>query len=219
MTERGIFGTMGTTTSSRGDPWLVAIDMQRIFGEAPSPWASPDFEVAASGISRLLTAFTDRAVFTRYVAPARPDGAWRDYFGVWPFALVPETDPLYDLDERFRDQPRIQTRQTFGKWDAGLAAAIDGSREIVLAGVSTDCCVLSTALAAADAGVRVRVVVDACAAPTAIDHERALITMGMYAPLIVLTSVDEVLCGLDARQTAPHDTAPHDTAPHDTASR
>lgn len=190
---------MATLTSRHDAPWLVAIDMQRVFAEPPSPWASPDFEAAASGIARLVPAFGDRTVFTRYVAPTRPEGAWRDYFAVWPFALVPPDDPLYDLDERFRDQPRIETRETFGKWDAGLAAAIGGSREIVLAGTSTDCCVLSTALAAADAGIRVQVVVDACAAPTATDHERAVITMGMYAPLIVMTSVDAVLRNLEAR--------------------
>jgi nicotinamidase-related amidase len=188
---------MASTTSQATDPWLVAIDLQRIFGEPPSPWASPDFEAAASGVARLLPAFDDRAVFTRYVAPARPEGVWRDYFAVWPFALVPHDDPLYDLDERFRDAPRIETRETFGKWDAGLHAAIGGSGEIVLAGVSTDCCVLSTALAAADAGIHVRVVVDACAAPTATDHERAILTMGMYAPLIELTTVDAVLRELD----------------------
>src|SRR5215218_4563038 len=118
---------MAPTHSSEAAPWLVAIDLQHIFGEPPSPWASPDFEVAASGVARLLPAFADRAVFTRYVAPARPEGVWRDYFAVWPFALVPETDRLYDLDERFRDQPRIETRQTFGKWDAGLSAAIGGA--------------------------------------------------------------------------------------------
>jgi len=190
---------MASTSSTPGAPWLVAIDMQRIFAEPPSPWASPDFETAASGIARLVPAFGDRTVFTRYVAPSRPEGAWRDYFSVWPFALVPPGDRLYDLDARFRDQPRIETRETFGKWDAGLAAAIGGAREIVLAGVSTDCCVLSTALAAADAGIRVQVVVDACAAPTSTDHERAVLTMGMYAPLIVMTSVDAVLRGLDAR--------------------
>lgn len=188
---------MAHSASGNSAPWLVAIDMQRIFAEPPSPWASPDYETAASGIARLVPAFGDRTVFTRYAAPARPEGAWRDYFAVWPFALVPRGDRLYDLDERFRDQPRIETRETFGKWDAGLAEAIGGARDIVLAGVSTDCCVLSTALAAADAGVRVQVVVDACAAPTSTDHERAVITMGMYAPLIVMTSVDVVLRTLD----------------------
>lgn len=178
------------------DPWLVAIDLQHVFGASGSPWSSPTFETAAAGVARLAPAFGERTVFTRYVAPAQPEGAWRHYFQMWPFALVPPDDPLYDLDERFRDAPRIETRETFGKWDAGLHAAVGGSTEIVLAGVSTDCCVLSTALAAADAGIHVRVVVDACAAPTLTDHERAVLTMGMYAPLIELTTVDAVLATL-----------------------
>lgn len=179
-----------------GAPWLVAIDMQHVFGASRSPWASPTFEIAAAGVARLRPAFGDRAVFTRYVAPRKPEGAWREYFAVWPFALVPPDDPLYDLDPRFADAARVETRETFGKWDARLHAAVDHSPEIVLAGVSTDCCVLSTALAAADAGVRVKLVVDACAAPTATDHERAVLTMGMYAPLIELTTVDAVLRSL-----------------------
>lgn len=174
-------------------PWLVAIDLQHVFGASGSPWSSPTFESAAAGVARLAPAFGDRTVFTRYVAPETPQGAWKPYFAVWPFALVPPDDPLYDLDPRFADAPRVQTRQTFGKWDAELHAAIGGADEIVLAGVSTDCCVLSTALAAADAGIHVRVVADACAAPTATDHERAILTMGMYAPLIELTTVDAVL--------------------------
>lgn len=178
-------------------PWLVAIDLQHVFGDPSSPWASPDFDAAARGVERLLPAFGDRVVFTRYVAPERPEGAWVPYFEQWPFALVPADDPLYDLDPRFGSPARVETRDTFGKWDAGLAAAIGGSREMVLAGVSTDCCVLSTALAAADAGIHVRLVTDACAAPTPADHERAVTTMSMYAPLIELTTVDEVLRAVD----------------------
>ncbi len=64
---------------------------------------------------------------------------------------------------------------------------------MVLAGVSTDCCVLSTALAAADAGVRVRVVADACAGVSDADHERALAVMALYGPLIEIVTSDEIL--------------------------
>jgi nicotinamidase-related amidase len=64
---------------------------------------------------------------------------------------------------------------------------------MVLTGVSTDCCVISTALAAADAGVAVRVVSDACAGISENDHQRALDAMALYAPLIEITSVDAVL--------------------------
>ena len=70
---------------------------------------------------------------------------------------------------------------------------MQGAGTIVLTGVSTDCCVLSTALAAADAGVAVRVVADACAGASEADHQRALDAMALYAPLITLTTVAEVL--------------------------
>jgi len=55
---------------------------------------------------------------------------------------------------------------------------------LVLAGVATDCCVLSTAMAAAEAGAFVTVALDACAASSS-DNQLAAknILMG-YAPLI-----------------------------------
>lgn len=178
-------------------PWLVAIDLQTIFAEPSSAWATPDYATAAAGVARLLPGFGERAVFTRFVAPEHPTGAWVPYYEQWPFALVPDGDPLYDLTPEFAGRaPKVETRTTFGKWDAALAAAIDGSTEIVLAGVSTDCCVLSTALPAADAGVHVRVVADACAGLSEADHRRALDAMALYGPLIELTTVDEVLAGL-----------------------
>jgi nicotinamidase-related amidase len=64
---------------------------------------------------------------------------------------------------------------------------------MVISGVSTDCCVISTALAASDAGVHVRVAADACAGLSPADHQRALAAMALYAPLIEITTVDDVL--------------------------
>jgi nicotinamidase-related amidase len=181
------------TTPSADRPVLVAIDMQAVF-EPGSPWGAPAYARASAGIQRLLPAFGDDVVFTRFVAPAAPAGAWVEYYRQWAFALVPDGDPLYALSAPFDGLARrVETRPTFGKWDAGLAAAMGGSTEMVLTGVSTDCCVISTALAAADAGVHVRVVADACAGASDADHERALAAMALYAPLIEPTTVDEVL--------------------------
>lgn len=174
---------------------LVAIDLQHVFADPGSPWSSSEFERAASGTRRLLPSFGDRVVTTRFVAPAEPEGAWIPYYREWPFALVPDDDLLYELMPGFEGH-RTVTATTFGKWGVELEAALDESRELVLTGVSTDCCVLSTALAAADAGVHVRVVADACAGASETDHRRALDAMALYAPLIVLTTVDEVLAGL-----------------------
>jgi len=171
---------------------LVAIDLQHVFADAESPWGSAEFGRAAAGTARLIPAFGRQVVTTRFVAPAEPQGAWVPYYREWPFALVPDEDPLYALMPGFEGH-RVLTATTFGKWGSELEALLDESREIVLTGVSTDCCVLSTALAAADAGVRVRVVQDACAGASEADHGRALDAMALYAPLIELTSVDEVL--------------------------
>jgi nicotinamidase-related amidase len=178
-------------------PWLVAIDMQVIFGEPGSQWFTPEYERASAGIQRLLPAFGDRAIFTRFVAPAQPRGAWIPYYEQWSFALVPPEDRLYELTAPFHGHaPHTQTRETFGKWDAEFASAMQGSTEMVITGVSTDCCVISTALAAADAGVHVRVAADACAGLSPADHQRALDAMALYAPLIEITGVDEVLASL-----------------------
>ncbi len=57
-----------------------------------------------------------------------------------------------------------------------------GQGPLLLAGVSTDCCVLSTALAAADAGVTVRVVADACAGIDDESHAKALAHHGPLRP-------------------------------------
>jgi nicotinamidase-related amidase len=59
--------------------------------------------------------------------------------------------------------------------------------------VATDCCVLSTVLPAADAGVLVRVVSDACAGADDGAHDDAMRILGCYAPLVEVTTTAEVL--------------------------
>jgi nicotinamidase-related amidase len=180
-----------------GATWLMIIDMQRIFGETTSEWFTPDYSSASAGAKRLLGAFESRVCFTRFLAPEQPTGAWIDYYEKWPFALELVNAPLYELSDEFRSIPAtIVDRTTFGKWDAGAARELGYPAEIVLAGVTTDCCVLSTALAAADAGVHVTVAADACAGVTEEDHQRALDAMALYSPLIDIADVDSVLAAL-----------------------
>ena len=172
---------------------LVVIDMQRVFADPGSAWAAPRYGDAAAGVRRLAPAFAGRTVLTRFVAPEHPQGAWAPYYARWPDQLRPAEDPIWDLtDDLGVDGAPVVTATTFGKWGPDLAAATAG-RDLVLAGVSTDCCVLSTALAAADAGVAVTVVSDACAGASDEDHGRALDAMALYAPLVAIRSVEEVL--------------------------
>jgi nicotinamidase-related amidase len=178
-------------------PWLMLIDLQRIFGEPGSDWFTPRFAEASAGSRRLREAFGPRVAFTRFLAPATPRGSWVPYYEQWPFALDPANAPLYELSPEFEVADAVVVeRTTFGKWDADSHAAVGGGFELVLGGVSTDCCVISTALAAADAGVHVRVAADACAGVSDLDHQRALDIMALYAPLIEITTVDDVLRSL-----------------------
>ena len=173
-------------TESFGGRHLVVIDLQQVFADPASPWFTPRFAELLDPVERLVAAYQPAVTFTRFVAPAEPAGAWREYYRQWPFARQPPDAPLYALVDRFAGRPALAL-PTFGKWGAELAAR--AGSELVVAGVTTDCCVISTVLAAADAGVQVRVVTDACAGSSDDNHERALAIMVLYAPLVELTTV------------------------------
>ena len=188
---------MPVRSRDAGASWLMIIDMQRIFGEPVSEWSTPGYESASAGIQRLLGAFSSRVCLTRFLPPEPPTGVWIAYYEKWPFALDPLNAHLYELSEEFASVPAtIVDRTTFGKWDAETDRALGYPGEVVLGGVTTDCCVLSTALAAADAGVHVTVAADACAGVTGEDHQRALDAMALYSPLIDVAQVDSILASL-----------------------
>ena len=173
--------------------WLVVVDLQHVFGDADSPWLAPRFGEVVPRIRRLADAFGERVVWTRFVAPAEPEGAWKGYYEQFPFALQPPDAPLYRLVEEPGAHP-VVAATTFGKWGPDLAAVV-GQGPITVVGVATDCCVISTVLPAADAGIAVRVVTDACAGSSDDDHAGALRVMSLYAPLVHVVTTAEVLAG------------------------
>ncbi|GHG38504.1 MULTISPECIES: cysteine hydrolase family protein [Amycolatopsis] len=170
---------------------LAVIDLQNVFADPASPWFTPRFAEVVPPIHRLVTAFGNDVVFTRFVAPARPEGAWKRYYEQWPFALQPPDAPLYQVVGTFQPLSTVDAT-TFGKWNPRMATRVGGAG-LVLAGVSTDCCVLSTALAAADAGVAVTVASDACAGADDESHAKALDIMRLYGPLVQVATTEEVL--------------------------
>ena len=173
--------------------WLVVIDLQHVFADEDSPWTAPRFGEVRPRIRRLVEAFGDRVVWTRFVAPAQPVGAWKEYYDLFDFALRPPGARLYQLVEDPGTHPVVDAT-TFGKWGPDLRDVV-GEGPLTVVGVATDCCIISTVLPAADAGVPVRVVSDACAGSGDDDHDRAIRLMGLYAPLVDITTTDEVLAG------------------------
>ena len=174
---------------------LVVVDMQRVFADPSSGWATPGFAAILPTVAALVETCAPAVTFTRFVAPSQPAGAWRAYYAQWPFALQPPDAPLWDvvpelaLPDSMGTGPTVDAT-TFSKWGPQLAERV-GPATLVLAGVSTDCCVLSTAVAAADAGVPVQVVADACAGVDDASHRKALDVLALYGPLVeIVTSAD-----------------------------
>ncbi len=175
-------------------PLLVVVDMQHVFRDPESPWATPGFDEIVEPIDRLVGAFGDRVVFTRYGVPEHPEGSWVPYFELWSEVAKPERREWLELVEPWASR-RVPTldKERFSKWGPELRTLAGASKTLVLCGVATDCCVISTALPAADDGMFVRIVADACRGATADAHERALGLANGFAPQITLTTVDDEL--------------------------
>lgn len=174
--------------------WLLVIDPQRIFASPDSEWGSPMFPAIVDPVRRLAGHFGGRVIVTRWIPPRPAAGSWAAYLEAWPFADKAADDPLFDVVDELADlDARSISLGTFGKYGADLTAITGAQPDLVLTGVSTDCCVISTALAAADAGASVRVAADGCAGSTPENHQKALDVMSLYPPQITLTTSAEVL--------------------------
>lgn len=177
--------------------WLVVVDPQTIFASPESAWGAPSFAEVMPRIRALAAAFGDRVIVTRWVPTADRSTSWGEYFAAWPFADRPADDPLFDLVPDAADlspHPSLDL-PTFGKWGPELEAIVGRGGHIVMAGVATDCCILSTALAAADAGAHVTLAADACAGSTPENHAAAVHVMGLYPPQITISDTAAVLAG------------------------
>ena len=174
---------------SNGDTWLVIIDMQNVF--ASGTWGCPKFATIIDPIRQLAASYPGRTLLTRFVDAPQRFGSWVPYYQDFPFAKVPDTDPIYNIVHELQDlitKDNVVTMTVFSKWN-GILAKTGPYPELLLTGVATDCCVLSTAMQAAEAGAFVTVDLSACAGSSARNQIAAQNIMLGYAPLIQVTGI------------------------------
>ena len=129
------FAGRGRRTPAGDDRLMVLalIDLQRIFADPDSGWATPGFDRVIEPTKALIELFAPHVVFTRFVAPEKPAGAWVPYYEAFPFALQPPDADDYQLVDEFKGAPTLD-KTTFSAWGPELAARSDG--RLVLGGVS-----------------------------------------------------------------------------------
>lgn len=119
-------------------------------------------------------------------------GSWSSYYDPWQSMRLDPADPIWHIE-----LPGVEARSsidlpTCSKWGEALAGRIPVGDEVILTGVATDCCVLATALGAADAGRYVTVVEDACAGQSDAAHEQALSLLELLSPMINVVKSDSL---------------------------
>ena len=175
------------------DEWLLVVDMQRAFGAVGGVWEVEGFWDIMPRIERLVSAYKNRVIMTRYVSPDTLQGAWIDYFHAYPSMNLPGDDPAWLIEVKETHGAPVETRTRFSKWDDHMASIIGPRARLAICGVATECCVLATVLAAIDDGRHVRLVADACAGATAEVHKSTLAILASLRPLVELVQSKDVI--------------------------
>lgn len=170
---------------------LVLIDMQYIFQEPDSQWFVSNYQDVEKNVEALRNSF-DQVIWTRFVRDPQELGAWADYYGRWDQCREEPESARWDITLPVKANEHVLSLPTFGKWGEELARMTEGYQHLVVAGVATDCCVLSTVLAAADAGKHITVVSDACGGATPRAHHQSLEVMGLLAPMVKIQTTNDL---------------------------
>lgn len=176
---------------------LVIIDMQHAFQKESSQWCVPRFGEAQAVIQRLIATLSCRVVHTRFVPDPEESGTWRSYYDHWSEMRLPPSDAIWNSTLDLGEADLVVDAGTFGKWPQ-LASHIPLGSTLVMTGVATDCCVLSTALGAIDAGRRVVLVSDACAAVDDDAQAKSLDLLRLLVPLCEVVDSRQLLNAVGA---------------------
>lgn len=188
---------------------FVCIDMQRLFLE-PGDWYCSNGLTILSNTIKLAKASGDRCWFTRFITPttsAEATGQWRPYFEHWHSVTQSEVGAdIMDLHTQlqpYASESRVFDKPTYDTFKSDSFAQLlqaSSARTLVMFGIETDVCVLSSALSAVDLGFRVIVVNDATASSDMNSHQACLdLVYPRFDQQIVLATTAQVLHAWEKR--------------------
>lgn len=177
----------------------MVVDMQELF-RSHSDWGTPALTRIIPAIAKLAKARPSQAYFSRFIPARNADaasGAWQRYYRRWSSVTLDALDPgmvdivpeLQPLATRLVDKTGYSAMGNPAFRQAALSAGC-----LIVSGVETDVCVLSTVMEAMEAGVRIVLPTDALASSSDVCHDRALgILHDRFDDQIELGTVDQIL--------------------------
>ena len=187
---------------------VVCVDMQRLFLE-PGEWHCPAGLDILANCRELAAATGDQAYFIKYIPPRTPEhafGQWREFHRRWSSVTLDEAGEeatgLHPAIDDLAEPQRVFDRLGFSAFASdGFAERIRGRTPsaMIVCGVETDVCVLSTILSAVDQGIRTIVPIDAVASASPSGHDAVLNhVLPRYDHQVELCTADEAIKALEA---------------------
>ena len=118
---------------------LLIIDMQHIFADDDSDWQAEGYSAAETNVAALANAWTDRAIWTRFVRDPDEPGAWQEYYERWPAGRLEADDHAWNLTLTPSAGQRVLEAPTFSKWNSQMQSLLEDDTVLVVCGVASDC--------------------------------------------------------------------------------
>ena len=159
--------------------------MQNVYTKGQE-WACEEVEKASDSILRLLNSRAlFQVIFTQYLATKHPEGVWKEYNKV---NAAVNADPwLNEMMSEFLPYTKkypVYTKSVYSSFAIPQVRELaKHASRVVISGVVAECCVLSTALSAIDAGCKVIYLTDAVAGLNATSRKEAENILSYLSPL------------------------------------
>ena len=155
-------------TAKTNQDLLLVIDMQNVYTKGQE-WACEEVQV----------------IFTQYLATKHPEGVWKEYNKV---NAAVNADPwLNEMMSEFLPYTKkypVYTKSVYSSFAIPRVCELaKHASHVVISGVVAECCVLSTALSAIDAGCKVIYLTDAVAGLNATSRKEAENILSYLSPL------------------------------------
>lgn len=169
----------------KSDDLILVTDMQNVYRDG-QPWACRDTDGAARNILKILDkAENGQVIFTKFMPPENPVGAWKVYNE--KYKEINESEFLNELVPKLKDVSkdyRVYEKSVYSSLAIPeVLKEAEKAGRVVLTGVVAECCVLSTAFHAIDKGCHVVYITDAVSGLDEPKEQATILTLSGLSPV------------------------------------